>query len=69
MKFSFTIYFNDDLKNFISADNCKELKVQECVSSMTVEGETLEEAVTLVQATLAADSKTLVSLVLKLIEV
>lgn len=69
MKFSFTIYFNDDLHNFISADNSKELEVQECVSSMTVTETTLEGAIALVQSTLASEQKTLKSLRLQKIEV
>jgi hypothetical protein len=69
MRFTFSIVYEDNLHHNISADNCKEIVVQECAKTISAEAETLEYAVLDIQSDLVADSKTLKSLVLQRIEV
>ncbi|MCJ7630833.1 hypothetical protein MUP77_00295 [Candidatus Bathyarchaeota archaeon] len=69
MKFSFTICYTDDMLHHMDAMDAKLLVAQACVSSQTVEVDTLEDAVYSIRDTLALDHKTLKSLTLLNIEV
>ena len=69
MKFTFSIVFNDELHHNIDSNDCKEIVVQQCAKQITVEEDSLEDAVYSIRDTLAVDNKTLKSLVLLRIQV
>lgn len=69
MKYSFTIYYNDELLHHMDAMDSKKYVPQACIEMRTVEADTLEEAVYSIRDTLALDHKTLKSLQLINIEI
>jgi hypothetical protein len=69
VKFTFSIVYNDELHHNIDTDDNTKLRVQECAEQMTVEEDSLEEAVYSIRDTLALDNKTLKSCQLKNIEI
>jgi hypothetical protein len=69
MKFSFTIYYDDNSIHHMDAMDSKKLVPQACIEMRTIEAETLEDAILDIQADLKADNKTLKSLTLLNIEV